>query len=124
MTRLIASRERATRAELPAAVAAPAGERLNLLGAESVHASIALFCGLVAAGIAGIGYLACYGFNDNSPFFWVKFVGLSWFLVTFSLLVRTLRPIRETRGPWRSWAGHASLSLAGLTLTALVGFDA
>lgn len=94
------------------------------LGREHVQASIALFCGLVSLGIAGIGYLARYGFSDDSPLFWVKFVGLSWFLVTFSLLVRKLPPVRDARGPWQSWAGHGSLTLAGLGLTALFGFDA
>jgi hypothetical protein len=124
MTRLIASREGAPAGELPSEVADPVRERSGLLGSENIQASIALFCGLVALGIAGIDYLSRYGFSDNSTLFWAKFVGLSWFLLTFSLLVRTLRPVRDAHGPWRSWAGHASLSLAGLALTALVGFDA
>ena len=112
MTRLIASREGAPAGELPAEVADPVRERSSLQGTERVHASVALFCGLVALGIAGIGYLARYGFSDNSLFSWAKFVGLSWFLLSFSLLVRMLRPVRDAGGPWRSWAGHASLSLA------------
>jgi hypothetical protein len=124
MTRLIASREGAPVDELPSEVADPLRESSDLPGAENVQASIALFCGLVAAGIAGIGYLARSGFGGNSPLFWAKFVGLSWFLLTFSLLVRTLRSVRDAQGPWRSWAGHASLSLVGLGLTALFGFDA
>jgi hypothetical protein len=124
MTRLIASREDAPPDARPSEVAVPSPATSGQLGAESIQASISLFCGLVAAGIAGIGYLACYGFTDNSPLFWIKFVGLSWFLLSFSLLVRTLPPIRNAGGPWRSWAGHGCLSLAGLTLTALLGFDA
>jgi hypothetical protein len=58
MTRLIASREGAPAGELPSEVADPVRERSRFQGAERVQASIALFCGLVALGIAGIAYLA------------------------------------------------------------------
>jgi hypothetical protein len=124
MTQVIASPEGAPPDERPLEVVDPSRDRLRLGGAENVQAAIALSCGLVAAGIAGIGYLARYGFSDNSPLFWAKFVGLSWFLLFFSLLVRTFRPIKDAHGPWQSWVGHASLSLAALGLTALLGFDA
>lgn len=91
--------------------------------AEAAHAAVALFCALVALGIAIVGFLCRFGFADNSPFQWAKFVGLSWFLLFFSLLLRKSPLVGLERGPWRPWAGHGSLSLAALVLTALLGFD-
>jgi hypothetical protein len=89
--------------------------------AEAVHVAIALLGALVALGIAALGFLCRYGFADNSPLQWAKFVGLSWFLLFFSLIVRKLPPIRGGTDRWCSWTSHASMTLAALALTALLG---
>jgi hypothetical protein len=91
--------------------------------ADEVHASVAVFAAVVALGIAGLGFLNRFGFADNSPLQWAKFVGLSWFLLFFSSIARTLLPIKGEPGPWRSWATHATLTLAALALTVLLGME-
>jgi len=98
-------------------------ERWDRDRGEKVHTAVALFAALVALGIAGLGWLCRFGFADNSPREWAKFVGLSWFLLFFSLVVRTLLGIKGGPGPWRSWTSHAGLTLAGLALLALVGVE-
>jgi hypothetical protein len=91
--------------------------------ADEVHAAVAVFAAIVAVGIACLGFLNRFGFADNSPLQWAKFVGLSWFLLFFSSIARMLLPIKGEPGPWRSWASHASLTLAALALAALLGVE-
>ena len=72
--------------------------------ADVNQAAIALFSAIVALAVAGIGFLLRLGFSDNSPLEWAKYVGLSWFLLHFSLVARKLlridaarRLLRETK---------------------------
>ncbi len=85
------------------------------------QAAIALFSAIVAVAVAGIGFLLRLGFADNSPFDWAKYVGLSWFLVHFSLVARKLLRIDGARHSTSWWTSHASLTLAALALAALAG---
>jgi hypothetical protein len=91
--------------------------------ADDVHAAVALFAALVALGIACLGFLCRFGFADNSPLQWAKFVGLSWFLLFFSSVARMVLRTKNEPGPWRSWTSHASLTLAALALAALLGVE-
>ena len=58
--------------------------------AEANQAAVGLFSAIVAVVLAAVGYLLRFGFPDNSPVEWAKYVGLSWFLVSFSLIARRL----------------------------------
>ena len=64
------------------------GEPSDSRLAEANHAAIAVFAAMVALAVAGIGFLSRWGFSDNSPLEWAKYVGLSWFLIHFSVLIR------------------------------------
>jgi hypothetical protein len=90
---------------------------------DSNHAAIALFAAIIAAVLAGIGFLSRLGFSDNSPFEWAKYVGLSWFLIHFSLLARKVLPIDDRDSSISWWKSHASLTLAALGLVAAAGTD-
>src|ERR1700683_4338564 len=89
--------------------------------AEANEAAIALFSAIIAAAIAVIGYLLRFGFSDNAPLQWAKYVGLSWFLIHFSLVARRLLRIDGTNrlGTWRT--SHATLTLAALGLAVIAG---
>jgi hypothetical protein len=89
--------------------------------AEANQAAIALFSAIIAAAIAVIGYLLRFGFSDNAPLQWAKYVGLSWFLIHFSLVARRLLRIDGTNrlGTWRT--SHATLTLAALGLAVIAG---
>jgi hypothetical protein len=97
------------------------GEPSDSRLAEANHAAVALFAAIMALVVAGIGFLSRWGFSDNSPLEWAKYVGLSWFLIYFSLVIRTLLglPRPGNSGTW--WNGHANLSLAALGLVAAGG---
>jgi hypothetical protein len=88
---------------------------------DTDHAAIALFAAIVAAMLAGIGFLSRLGFSDNSPFEWAKYLGLSWFLIHFSLLARKVLPIGGGNNFRSWWKSHASLTLAALALVAVLG---
>jgi len=88
---------------------------------EVNQAAIALFSAIVAFAVAGIGFLSRFGFSDNSPLEWAKYVGLSWFLIHFALVTRKLFGIAGARQPTPWWTSHASLTLAALALAALAG---
>ena len=66
------------------------GEPSDSRLAEANHAAVALLAAMTALVVAGIGFLSRWGFSDNSPLEWAKYVGLSWFLIHFSVLIRTL----------------------------------
>jgi hypothetical protein len=51
----------------------------------------------------------------------MKFVGLSWFLLFFSSVVRMLLGPNGDRGRGRSWTGQGSMTMAALALAALWG---
>ena len=97
------------------------GEPSDSRLAEANHAAVALLAAMTALVVAGIGFLSRWGFSDNSPLEWAKYVGLSWFLIYFSVLIRTLfgLPRPGDSGSW--WNGHANLSLAALGLVAAGG---
>jgi hypothetical protein len=97
------------------------GEPSDARLAEANHAAVALFAAITALGVAGIGFLSRWGFSDNSPLEWAKYVGLSWFLIHFSVLVRALLglPVPRDSGCW--WNSHANLSLTALGLVAAGG---
>lgn len=97
------------------------GEPSDSRLAEANHAAVALLAAMTALVVAGIGFLSRWGFSDNSPLEWAKYVGLSWFLIHFSVLIRTLLglPRPGDSGSW--WNGHANLSLAALGLVAAGG---
>ncbi|HEV8001239.1 MAG TPA: hypothetical protein VGP63_15235, partial [Planctomycetaceae bacterium] len=97
------------------------GEPSDSRLAEANHAAVALLAAMTALLVAGIGFLSRWGFSDNSPLEWAKYVGLSWFLIHFSVLIRTLigLPRPGDSGTW--WNGHAHLSLAALGLVAAGG---
>ena len=123
MSHVLRQRERAPSADWIRDPGESLDERWDRDRGEKVHTAVALFAALVALGIAGLGWLCRFGFADNSPREWANFVGLSWFLLFFSLVVRTLLGIKGRPGPWRSWTSHAGLTLAGLALLALVGVE-
>jgi hypothetical protein len=89
--------------------------------AEANQAAIALFSAIIAAAIAVIGYLLRFGFSDNAPLQWAKYVGLSWFLLHFSLVGRWLLRIDGAKRSGRWWTSHATLTLAALGLMVLAG---
>jgi hypothetical protein len=89
--------------------------------ADVNQAAVALFSAIVALAVAGIGFLLRLGFSDNSPLEWAKYVGLSWFLLHFSLVARKLLRIDRARQPVPWWSSHASLTLAALALATLAG---
>jgi hypothetical protein len=90
---------------------------------DANHAAIALFAAIIAGVLAGIGFLSRLGFSDNSPFEWARYVGLSWFLIHFSLLARKVLPINGGDDSASWWKSHASLTLAALGLVAALGID-
>jgi hypothetical protein len=90
---------------------------------EASYAQTAFFASLMAPVIAAIGYLGRQGFPDNSPLQWLKFVGLSWFLIHFSCAARKLfrTPGDPLAAVW--WQGHPTLTLAGLALVVVCGVE-
>lgn len=92
--------------------------------AEANQAAIALFSAIIAVVVAAIGYLLRFGFSDNSPLEWAKYVGLSWFLIGFPVLAR--RVLAEIGGQelGRWWSSHAFLTLLGLATAAFFGTPA
>jgi len=100
---------------------APLDKRIDFDPTATVQESIALFSAIVSLGMACLGYLCRFGFADNSPVEWVKFVALSWFLLFFASLVRRFVLKRLGRSVWQSWACPAALTLSALLLAADVG---
>jgi len=90
---------------------------------DGAYAALVLFAGIVAAGIALSGYVCRLGFADNSVYEWATYVGVSWFLLHFSIAARMfLRTFGvTTHNHW--WASHALLGLAALSLMALSGVE-
>src|ERR1700734_1808588 len=89
--------------------------------AEANQAAIALASAIVAVLLAAAGLLLRFGFPDNSPLAWAKYVGLGWFLLRFSLVARRLLAIQGAGLLERWWASHAFLTLLGLALASAVG---
>jgi hypothetical protein len=92
--------------------------------AEANQAAVALFAAIVAFVVAAIGFLLRFGFTDNSPLEWAKYVGLSWFLLSFSLLARRVASLGGAGHLGRWWSSHALLTLLGLVVAAGVGTSA
>ncbi len=92
--------------------------------AEANQAAVALFSAIVAFVIAAIGYFLRFGFAENSPLEWAKYVGLSWFLLCFSLLARRIVSLGGAQRLGRWWSSHAFLTLLGLAVAAGVGTSA
>jgi hypothetical protein len=92
--------------------------------AEANQAAVALFSAIVALVVAAIGFLLRLGFAENSPLEWAKYVGLSWFLLCFSLLARRIVSLGGDRRLGRWWSSHAFLTLLGLAVAAGVGTSA
>jgi hypothetical protein len=89
---------------------------------EATYAQTAFFASIMAPVIAAIGFLGRLGFSDNSPLRWAQFVGLSWFLIHFSYVVRKFFRIpKAPAAVW--WQGHAPLTLAGLALVVGCGVE-
>src|SRR5580658_2966058 len=89
--------------------------------AEVNQAAIALFAAIVAVLVAAIGFLLRFGFPDDSPLEWAKYVGLSWFLLSLSLVARRLLAIGGVGLLGRWWSSHAFLTGLGLALAAAIG---
>jgi hypothetical protein len=90
--------------------------------AEANQAAVALFAAIVALLVAAIGFLLRFGYPNNSPLEWAKYVGLSWFLLSFSLIARRFLAVVVGTGPlghW--WASHAFLTMLGLALACGIG---
>src|SRR5580698_10944416 len=92
--------------------------------AEANQAAVALFSAIVAFVVGAIGFLLRFGFADNSPLEWAKYVGLSWFLISFSILARKAVSLGGDRRLGRWWSSHAFLTLLGLAIAAAVGTPA
>jgi hypothetical protein len=92
--------------------------------AEANQAAVALFSAIVAVALAAVGFLLRFGFQDNSPVEWAKYVGLSWFLVSFSLIARRLLAAGTGGRVGRWWSSHGFLTLFGLAVAAGFGMPA
>ena len=89
---------------------------------EATYAQAAFFASIMAPVIAAIGFLGRRGFSDDSLVEWTQFVGLSWFLIHCSYVVRKLFGTPAAPATvW--WQGHAPLTLAGLALVVGCGVE-